>query len=478
MNDAVQTAAGSHSLNAAFFDAGEAAGIATALASLPQHPRVVVSDRAGALRPVRAALRLSCAEIGLDRDVPCPESILANLRRWLTQAGPVTLVVDMRWLARMRQGASAIETWGTITEGLVGQGIGVVSFYTPDLLIDEQVQASFRAHRQFLAPSGLQVSPWWMPPEMRSQPLGEQLSWLLGRVVPDYAGQAVFARDDRFAAHGAAPDWLGQAREATAEPRADAWQIYCLGQLRVYRGGERLDWKQKGGAPKKTRTLFAYLLTKGETGAHADRLAELLWPGDGDEEGKRSRLHHTVAMLRKTLGDAGAVLRSGDYYRLNAPQGSWTDTTSFEQLCRRGMSLSRRGQRAEALEIYRAAEALYGGPLFQDLPEPYLDDGTEDWCLPRRVWLQETALKLQCQMAALLREEGRLRAALAHCQKAESMDPLSEDAAQETLRVYHAQGRPDAMARHYRQYRKALEGISASVEGSEVQALYLALTRR
>jgi hypothetical protein len=54
---------------------------------------------------------------------------------------------------------------------------------------------------------------------------------------------------------------------------------------------------------------------------------------------------------------------------------------------------------------------------------------------------------------------------------------LNDDANIETMRVFHAQGRVDAVARHFRQYRKAMEQIDATVEGLEVHALYLALTR-
>ncbi|WP_425072787.1 AfsR/SARP family transcriptional regulator [Sagittula sp. S175] len=464
--------------NAALFDAGGGTFPVEALAALPDAARVVVvSDRSGFLRGVRAALRLSPAEIALDQERFSAEAVSAALRRWAGE-GPTRLLLDMRWVSRLPQGAEGIARWGEVAQSLSAQEVSVVSCYDGTMLIDAQVPVAFRAHRQFLAPSGLYENPYWMPPEQRRAPVGEQMSWLLGRIVPDYEGQGVFARDDRFAAHGGAPDWLGQAQSVSTEAGGESWQICCLGQLRVYRGGERVDWKLKGGAPKKTRTLFAYLLTKGETGAHSDRLAELLWPGEGDEEGKRARLHHTVAMLRKTLGDPKSILRTGDFYRLNAPEGSWVDITSFEQLCRRGMSLSRRGQRKEALEVYHTAEQLYTGDLFQDLPVGYVEDEQEDWCLPQRVWLREMALKLHSQMSALWREEGRLRRALEHCQKALAMDPLSDDAHAETLRVYHAQGRMDAMARQYRAYKTALAQIDSSVEGTEIQALYLALTRR
>lgn len=441
---------------------------------------IVVSDNVRFLRLARAALRLSWAEIGLDREEIIAEDLMTALDHWRQRSDQHhSLIVDMSWIANQVQGQSGIETWGTIAERIAGEmGISVVSRFHRELLIEDQVQAALFAHAQILAPSGLCDNPYWIPTEVRRAQKGEQMSYLLGRAAPDYAGQKFFERDDRFAARGADPDWIDRPQTPThGRAIEEGWQIYCFGQLRVYRRrGERIDWKIKGGAPKKTRTLFAYLLTHGEKGAHSDRIAELLWPETGDENAKRARLHHTIAMLRKTLGDKDSVLRTGDFYRLNPPEGSWIDIATFEQLCRRGVTLFRNGQRDEALTIYRTAEKLYSGDLFQDLPVSYLEDEQEDWCMPRRIWLREMALKLQRDMSALLREQGKLRAALEHCQKALAIDPASDDANMEAMRVYHAQGRPDTVARQYRQYRKAMEMIDATPEGSNVQDLFLSLT--
>lgn len=441
-----------------------------------------VSDNPWFHQRTKLAQRLTCVEIGLDNDQIEADLVLNLLGKAL---GPETegalVLVDMSWVTRMVQAPHIIRAWGRISERLVKDlGILLVTRYDRELLVEEQARSAFAAHPQFVSPSGVFDNPHWMPVDVQRAPWGEQMSFLLGRVVPDYVGKRFFEREDRFAARGADPDWLNTSLDySVVGLKDDVWQIYCFGQLRVYKNqSERIDWKLKGGAPRKTRTLFAYLLTHGEKGAHVDRIAELLWPEEPDADVKRARLHHTVAMLRKTLGDKDAVLRGGDFYRLNAPEGSWIDITSFEQLCRRGVSLFRRGQLDDALQIYQTAEQLYAGDLFQDVPAVYVDDEQEDWCMPRRIWLREMALKLQRDMSALLREKGRLREALEHCQKALTIDPTSDDANIEAMRVFHAQGRPDTVLRQYRQYRKAMEMIDATAEGSEVQAAFLALTQR
>jgi DNA-binding SARP family transcriptional activator len=476
-------------LNACFFDDPTASeALQQALGHLPcgGARMLVISDRRRALPPERTASRLSPSDIGLDQDSLAPEEIAQTLISALTglpedQPRPDGLLIDMSWLSAQVQGAQAIALWGRVADRVSETtGIDILSRYNRDFLIADQLRAVFAAHAAFVAPSGLYPNPYWLPEDLRRQTQAQQMSFVLGRIVPDFQGQAFFERDDRFAARGADPDWLHRKRGVEVAPEdGQGWQVYCLGQLRVYRSdGGRIDWRLKGGAPKKTRTLFVYLLTRGEKGAHVDRLAELLWPDENDETVKRARLHHTVAMLRKTLGDPETVVRTGEFYRLALPAGSWIDITSFEQLCRRGMSLSMRGQRAEALAVYNTAERLYSGDLFADIPVKYLEDNQEDWCMNRRVWFRDMALKLQSHMAGLLRGQGRLREALEHCQKALALDPSNDDANMEAMRVFHAQGRFDAVGRQYKQYRKAMQSIDATPEGTEVQALFLALTSR
>ncbi|CUH80591.1 AfsR/SARP family transcriptional regulator [Tropicibacter naphthalenivorans] len=311
-----------------------------------------------------------------------------------------------------------------------------------------------------------------MPPKLlRQGTVDEQLGFMLGRVVPDYAGGKFFKGVERQAARGASPDWLNRSRAApTGSPR---WHIHCLGQLTVFTGGNRpVDWQVSGAAPNKLRVLFAYLLHTGEKGAHSERISELLWPEGSFEKTKRAPLHHAIAMLRKALGSKDAVVRSGEYYRLNVPVGSWLDITSFEQICRRAISLARHGVPSDALPVYFAAERLYGGDLFEDLPLEYLHNEHEDRVLPRRTWLREMAMRVQYDMSALLRKEGRTAQALDRAQRAIALDPSSPEANIEAMRVLHAQGRLTAIHRQYRQFRAAVEAAGDLPERDEVHDIY------
>lgn len=443
----------------------------------------LVSDDATLLPTIAKERRMQLADLGLDLVPIDGADLQTRLRRALVAIEDLSgLIVDMSWGLGTVHGASSYEAWGAIAQQLaVEVGVPVISLYNKELMIEDQFQAAFRAHRQFLAPSGLYENPFWMPAElMRTGALDEQLAFMLGRVVPDYAGGSLFKAVDRQAARGAAPDWLARARDRMAPSQGGAvrWHIHCLGRLTVYTDGTApVDWRIPGGAPNKTRTLFAYLLQAGEKGVHSERIGELLWPEGGSEKTKRARLHHTVTMLRKALGSQEAVQRSGDYYSLIVPVGSWLDITSFEQLCRRAISLARHGDAAVALPVYFAAERLYRGDLFEDLPNEYVETENEDWCMPRRTWLREMAIRVQYDMSKLLRREGRTNEAVERVQHALRLDPTSEEANAEAMRVFHAQGRIDAIHRQFKQYRAACATIGETQPAQEIKALYEELCR-
>lgn len=467
-------------INAAlFYDTEDIAFVTASLdCVLDVTTAVLLTDDTALLPQIPAHHRLTFDETALDRSPVDPEEVFVRLRPRLAD-GAGGLVVDMSWAVANLQGATSLESWGAVAERLA-QSLGkpVVSIYNQDLTIEEQMQAAFRSHRQFLAPSGLHVNPYWIPADLLDVALlDEQLSFMLGRVVPDYADLRARRRTGQMNARGATPSWLAKPRAILGAQTGTArWHIHCLGQLRVFIGNQEVNWRMHGGAPKKTKTLFAYLLQSGEKGAHADRIGELLWSGDGSEDTKRARLHHTVAMLRKTLGNPQAVVRIGEYYRLNPPRGSWIDIDTFEQLCRRALSLYKRGEDEASLRVYTAAEQLYTGDLFEDLPLEYVQPEQDDWCLPRRIWLREMALKVQYDFAKLLMRSQRTREALEHCNKALAIDPTSEGANAAAMKIFVAQGRTDAMHRQFRQYRQALATIGAT-EGAEITSLYRDLSR-
>ncbi|MGH1575777.1 AfsR/SARP family transcriptional regulator [Planktotalea sp.] len=464
--------------DAAFFaDLSDSKGIATALSSLDGESVVLkVSDSPAFLDALYPEAPISFSQAALNSDLLDSQSIVDALGVLLGgHSGNAVLIVDMAWCFNALDAENALETWGGVVEQLVESGsCSVISVYNHTHLLETQMQVALRGHRQFLAPSGVYENPFWLPTRLRlSAGADEQLAFLLGRVVPDHAGLQILDPDDRGYARGSSPMWLDNSHKIDlADRTADRWQIRCLGRLRVYQSGRLVEWTTPGGAAHKTRALFCYLLLSGESGAQADRIGELIWPDQADETRKRARLHHAIAMLRKALGDKSSVLREGEYYRLNAPQGSWTDISAFEQGCRRGLALAKQDDPTGALRIYRAAERQYQGDLFEDLPIEYTHNDLEDWCRPRRRWLCQMALKLLRDMSTVLRSEGLADEALEKCHKALSIDMANESTNMETMRVLHLQGRFEAIDRQYEQFLAASDQRQADLQNTAFYKLY------
>ncbi|MEZ5752109.1 MAG: BTAD domain-containing putative transcriptional regulator [Paracoccaceae bacterium] len=421
------------------------------------------------------AVRLPFAASLPDSPEAASDTILADLHRHAAEnPGMACLIVDMGWSLNVVWGAAMIERWGSIVENFVqSRQIAVISLYDTETLVEDQLAAAFRSHRYFASPSGLHENPHWLPPALiATATVEEQYGFLLGRIVPEMAGRAFSRRHNPALARGATPNWVPGARQGLARPTsAQRWHIHCLGSLRVFVAGNApVDWAIAGAAPKKSRALFAYLLTHGDKGCHTDTLGEFLWPDAESEEAKRARLRHTLAMLRKSLGGSDTILRSGESYRLNIPEGSWIDIQAFEQLCRRGLSLLRHRDHRAAIRVYEAAERLYQGDLFADLPVEYVQSEFHDWCMPRRIWLHDMAVKLHYDHARALLAMGRPREAQEQAQEAVRLDPANANAHIEVMRCFAAQGRHDATRRQFYLYQQAAEQFADPDEIAHVRA--------
>ncbi len=382
------------------------------------------------------------------------------------------VIFDLRWTLEAPYVFPTLQNWGAFVEDLSDEvGIEVVSVYDQEIMVEDTLLGALTAHQAFLAPSGRHENPYWVPRHIRVQDDPEmQARFLIGRLVPDYAQTPLIKSPSRSAGKATVPSWAARTRrgDATSITR-ERWYIHCLGSLKVFVDhGQPVKWNAPGGSVQKTKALFAYLLTQGETGAGTEQLAEILWPDGRDELEKRNRLHHTVSVLRRVLRDAKHVTRSGDRYYLHVPAGSWTDVEQFEQLCRRGLSLFQHDDLENALRVYEAAARTYGGDLFQDVSRKYVESEYEDWCLPKRAWLRGMAAKLHTDMSRLLRSQDRLREAMHHSSRALEIEPADENANVEMIRVLQAQGRTDAVARHYKHFASVAKDLGVDLDRTKV----------
>ncbi len=414
--------------------------------------------------------------------------VASRINAWIASAsgehkGTAILAVDMSWGLETNSAAANFESWLAVAEDLANQAkVAVASLYNRRVLIDEQLLAALRGHPRILTEAGIVENPHWLPAGLLLRgTLREQVDYWLGSVSPELGLAPLPAQ---HAAEGADPMWL--LRRSAEEPVAayvdsrDRWKIRCFGRLRIYRNdGSQVNWDTPGGATRKTKTLFAYLLQKGGHGAGTDDLADLLWPDAEDIEAARNRLYHTVRYLRLALGqtsgrdsDRKYILRDGSRYVLVPPERSWLDISTYEQLCRQSQGHIKAGASDEALICLQAADRLYTGDLFEDIPAQYADDSERDWCWSKRYWLRDMFFKVQRDAARIYHERKDYSAALAHCQKALSIDPLCEIAHAEAMQVFASQGRREAIDRQYKLYLDSLSHFDDRPKSASLRETY------
>ena len=439
---------------------------------------LIVADDAEFLPQLEGQTRLDFGQAKLDGVPINLAGVTQNVLDTARTQGSRCIIVDMRWGLGTVAAAANFERWGGLCDTVVAEAqVPVISVYARSLMIEDQLMAAVRGHSHFLAPSGLYDNPFWLPPAYQTgATISQQIGFVLGRLVPDYEG---IIEQDNGEASGANPQWITVPRRL--RPRVgddEIWKIRCFGRLRVYLSdGSQIKWDLKGSAPKKIKTLFAYLLQRGEKSASTETLAELLWSDEPDETKKRNRLHHAVAMLRKTLGKPAYLRRNGDYYTLVPPEATWIDLAAFEQLCNRAKALAKAGKFDEATSLLDAADRLYSGELFEDLPPIYFENEQDNWVMPKRIWFKDMALKVLRDKAMIMRQQGRFRDALTSCQKALQMDSVCEIAHAEVMQIFHAQGRGDAINRQHRQFLNAMETMDLQPETEMLEKLQLDLMK-
>ncbi|MBI5292926.1 MAG: MEDS domain-containing protein [Chloroflexi bacterium] len=408
------------------------------------------------------------------------------------------LLVEMTWSLRTPFGVAYLTEYeARLHELLSGMPLRTSCLYNRRVITEAMILDALRTHPGVYAADGLHGNPHFLPPAaLLGGDSQAQLQYWMKAISPALADSWYPSSDVPEPGYTAS---LPHPANAVLKPPIynleppaplvatgvgqQRWKIHCLGELQVYRqDGSPVRWNAANGATLKTKTLFAYLLQCGRKGATAEELADLLWPEANSTGQSLNRLYHTVHCLRMALSpelqssrDSPFVLNDDQHYFLALPAGVWIDIPVFEQLCYKAERLLREGDDAESLTCHLAAESLYRGLLLADIPPHYAENMDNDWCWSRRYWLREMYLKMLTYMAGIYRRNDDVPRALAYCEKVLSIDPCSERAHQEMMRIFHLARRRDALERQYRLCTQALERYDSRAPAPATQALYQSL---
>ncbi|PIB39501.1 BTAD domain-containing putative transcriptional regulator [Maribacter sp. 4G9] len=362
--------------------------------------------------------------------------------------------------------------------------VDLVCLYNESVLLDEQLLLGLFVHPKIFTSKKIKSNPYYLPIHIvKNNRIKQRFDYWLSKVDgirKKSDGSNVGSKEASAKKNFASQNIINTADAQSEEGR---WKIRCFGELRIRReNGELIDWNTKSGATKKLKTVFAFLLVRGIKGAKTEELADLLWPYAEDTEQALNRLYHAIRYLRMVLSkdgkaskDSPFIVNQNSIYYLNLPHDSWIDLPMFQELCHKGNSHFKGGNIDQAKICYEAAERLYTGDLFEDIPMKYIEGVENDWCWGKRVWFKEMYHKLMCNLAEIYRMEGDFSVSLGYCDKVLSEDALQESALKERLLTLAAAKRFDAVERQYKIYLKTLDKFEMGRPSKEIYELYINL---
>jgi DNA-binding SARP family transcriptional activator/predicted ATPase len=258
--------------------------------------------------------------------------------------------------------------------------------------------------------------------------------------------------------------------------------IKLLGNMQVILDGCPLQ----GLESAKVHALLAYLAVESEQPHERDHLAGMLWPGVSVVQA-RQRLSQAIYNLRQSLGEAGKtgnlsgqpgdaapfILISPHTVQFNPRSNHWLDVKEFDLRITKVRQHSHRRLEtcANCARLLLEAEQIYQGEFLSSLA---LDGcpGFEEWMLVRRERLLRQLCEALSDLVACFEARDELRQGLEAAERWARLDPLSEPALRQTMRLLALDGqRTQALAR-YHSFRRLLEAELGVEPGRESDLLY------
>lgn len=231
------------------------------------------------------------------------------------------------------------------------------------------------------------------------------------------------------------------------------WNISLLGSPEIRVAGESVPLPRT----RKSLCLLALLVleaAKGEGVLDRVMLAEQLWP-DSPVEAAATNLRQSLAILRRSLGEAGDMIESPakSTLRLN-PNGLRCDVYTFDA--------------AIARKDYESAVAAYRGTLLLGV--------YDDWLLPERDCRERACLDALLALSEKANACGDVEAARRWAEQAVFFNPLDEPAQRQLYTAYALEGNLAAARVAFRRFRLRLREEQQQNPDPETVACLAALT--
>lgn len=242
-------------------------------------------------------------------------------------------------------------------------------------------------------------------------------------------------------------------------------RVRLLGGFEVWCG----DRPVSGFESQKVRALLAYLISNRQRGFSRDHLAGLLWP-ERAPDSARHALRQALYDLRSKLpgGDSPKrpILSSTQEVRFNPESDCWFDVEVFEEAVRNG----RGGKRADPHQLVAAIQ-LYRGEFLAGFGITD-SEGFEDWLVTEQERLREAAVEGLRALVESYRGRGEYRLGIHYGRRLVALDPLSEEAHRDLMRLFALAGRRGQALSVYEELRARLRRELDVEPLEETRALY------
>jgi DNA-binding SARP family transcriptional activator len=425
---------------------------------------------------------LTTSEIYLREQVVRAIPVIKALEQKITEKAIV--FIEMTWAVRSPSGDIYLRELQASFQQFLYQhpNLTIVCIYNESILLEEQLLLGLFSHPLILTEKGFSQNHYYLPPHIvkKNQAKLRFNYWLSNidsqrdKPLVDAIKQGNVENKEDFPLERTFNTMIAQTNEGR-------WKIRCLGELKIRReNGEIIDWNTKTGSTRKLKAIFAFLLLRGERGATLEELSDFLWAEANSTEQALNRLYHAIRHLRLILEPnmtkkSSFIIHQGTHYYLKMPYDSWIDLPMFQELCFKGNQHLQEKSWEQCKICYEAAERLYSGELFMDIPLKYIENTENDWCWSKRTWYHEMYQKLLYSLANIHRQLGNFATSISYCDKALLISPNLEEAHKEKILTLAASQRIDALHRQYRIYCESLKKFNMGMPSPTMKNLYLSL---
>lgn len=251
--------------------------------------------------------------------------------------------------------------------------------------------------------------------------------------------------------------------------------ISLLGTFRVLLHGT----ETVGFDSNKVRALLAFLAVESDRPHRRAALASLLWP-DRPERSARHNLSQALFNLRAVLGDAQAgddpapaLTANQQTIQFNAASDHWLDVAAFTAALDTAKQHPHRRLDVcdPCIERLQQAVDLYRGSFLEGFSTGD-SSSFEEWMRLQQERFHRLAVEALHRLARCHELRGDAERALQCLRRHLQLEPWSEDAHRQVMRLLAATGRRDAALAQYQACRQVLEAELGVEPAEGTEALY------